>query len=48
MEPTSIKGSAAPGPSNAGKISGLELTGATITIVFSDGTMTHTQRFRTD
>ncbi|HEX2476866.1 MAG TPA: thrombospondin type 3 repeat-containing protein, partial [Lacipirellulaceae bacterium] len=47
MEPTSIKGSAAPGPSNAGKISGLELTGATITIVFSDGTTTNTQTFRT-
>ena len=47
MEPTSIKGSAAPGPSNTGKISGLELTGATVTIVFSDGTTTHTQTFRT-
>ncbi|HJQ80741.1 MAG TPA: malectin domain-containing carbohydrate-binding protein [Lacipirellulaceae bacterium] len=47
MEPTSIKGSEAPGPSNSGKISGMELTGSTVTIVYSDGTTTETQPFRT-
>ncbi|HEY3393866.1 MAG TPA: hypothetical protein VGK58_14235, partial [Lacipirellulaceae bacterium] len=46
-EPTSIKGSEAPGPGNSGKISGMELTGTTVTIVYSDGTMTQTQTFRT-
>jgi hypothetical protein len=38
VDPTSVQGSAQPGPSNAADVSGLELTGATITIVFSDGT----------
>jgi hypothetical protein len=36
-DPTSIKGSAAPGPQQSASISGLELTGATITVQFSDG-----------
>jgi hypothetical protein len=47
MEPTTIKGSVAPGPSHAGKVSGLELTGATVTIVYSDGTTSVTQTMRT-
>ena len=47
MEPTSIKGAAAPGPSQAGKISGLEMNGATVTFVFDDGTTTQTRTFRT-
>ncbi|HYO25408.1 MAG TPA: malectin domain-containing carbohydrate-binding protein [Lacipirellulaceae bacterium] len=47
MEPTTIKGSEAPGPSQAGKVSGLELTGSTVTIVYSDGTTTVTQTMRT-
>ncbi|MBA3483921.1 MAG: hypothetical protein H0T51_19115, partial [Pirellulales bacterium] len=47
MEPTSIKGSTAPGPSQAGKISGMEMTGATVTVVFSDGTTTTSQTYRT-
>ncbi len=38
VDPTSVKGSAQPGPSNAADISGLELSGATITIQFNDGT----------
>ncbi|MBL9164438.1 MAG: hypothetical protein JNL18_17050 [Planctomycetaceae bacterium] len=47
MEPTTIKGSVTPGPSGSGKVSGMELTGSTITIVFSDGTTTSSQTFRT-
>jgi hypothetical protein len=45
MEPTTIKGSVAPGPSHAGKISGLEMTGSTVTVVYSDGTITTSQTF---
>jgi hypothetical protein len=41
IDPTSVKGSAGPGPSNAASISGLELSGATATVRFEDGgTMT--------
>ena len=47
MEPTTIQGSVTPGPSGSGKVSGMELTGATVTIVFSDGTTTNSQTFRT-
>jgi hypothetical protein len=47
MEPTSIQGSVAPGPSQSGKISGLELTGSLVTVVYSDGTTTQTRLFRT-
>jgi hypothetical protein len=47
MEPTTIKGSEAPGPSQAGKVSGMEMTGTTVTVVFSDGTTTTSQTFRT-
>ncbi|MDH3707208.1 MAG: hypothetical protein OES57_14155, partial [Acidimicrobiia bacterium] len=39
LDPTSIKGSTRPGPGGAGKISGLELTGAVATVTFSDGSM---------
>ncbi|MGI9602663.1 MAG: malectin domain-containing carbohydrate-binding protein [Acidimicrobiales bacterium] len=39
LDPTSIKGSARPGPGGSGKISGLELTGAVATVAFSDGTV---------
>ena len=39
VDPTTIKGFSAAG--NAGAISGLELTGATATINFSDGTASH-------
>jgi hypothetical protein len=44
-DPTSIKGSAAPGPQQSASISGLELTGASFTIQFSDGSMRTGQVF---
>ncbi|HEX6960550.1 MAG TPA: hypothetical protein VF175_01685, partial [Lacipirellula sp.] len=47
MEPTSIKGSVAPGPSHAGKVSGMEMTGATVTVVFNNGATTTSRTFRT-
>jgi hypothetical protein len=47
VDPTSIKGAAPPGPSGTGHVSGLELTGSLVTIVFSDGTTTQTRTFRT-
>ncbi|WP_425397970.1 malectin domain-containing carbohydrate-binding protein [Aeoliella sp.] len=37
IDPTSIKGVAAPGPEQSGSISGLEMAGSTVTIQFSDG-----------
>ncbi|MBL9164490.1 MAG: PQQ-dependent sugar dehydrogenase [Planctomycetaceae bacterium] len=46
-DPTSIKGSVDPGPSGAGHISGLELNGATVTVVYSDGSTQQGQTFRT-
>ena len=39
VDPTSIRGVSAPGPSDSGSVSGLELTGARVTVYFSDGTM---------
>jgi hypothetical protein len=46
-DPTSIKGSAAPGPGESGSVSGLELAGATVAVEFDDG-FTHTvQTFQT-
>ena len=36
VDPTTIQGATAPGPNESGSVSGLELTGATITITFSD------------
>lgn len=39
VDPTTIKGVPAPGPGEAGSVSGLELTGATVTATFSDGTI---------
>lgn len=41
MDPTSITGTPAPGPGDSGSISGLELSGTTVTVLFSDGS-THT------
>ena len=40
VDPTSIQGTSAPGPSNAGYVSGIELTGAEISIAYS-GCATH-------
>jgi chitodextrinase len=39
IDPTSVKGSAAPGPSHSASISGMELTGATATVTFDDGSV---------
>ena len=47
VDPNNIKGTSAPGPGESGSISGLELTGATVTITFDDGTVLTTQPFRT-
>ncbi len=38
IDPTSIKGLTSSGPQEAGSVSGLELTGATFTVSYSDGT----------
>jgi hypothetical protein len=38
IDPTSVKGSAQPGPEHAASVSGLELSGATVTIRFDDDT----------
>ncbi len=39
IDPTSVKGAAAPGPSHSASISGLELSGALATVTFDDGTV---------
>ncbi|MEZ4515646.1 MAG: hypothetical protein R3C44_02015 [Chloroflexota bacterium] len=39
VDPTSIKGSSAPGPGESGSVSGLELVGSTVTLTFDDGTV---------
>ncbi len=46
VDPTSIQGSAAPGPHESGSVSGLELTGSRVTVFFNDGTMHTGQTFR--
>ncbi|HPF41305.1 MAG TPA: malectin domain-containing carbohydrate-binding protein [Phycisphaerae bacterium] len=46
-DPTSINGATPPGPNDSGSISGLELTGAWITVVFDDGTSYRRQLFLT-
>lgn len=48
VDPTSIKGSDPPGPSNAADVSGLELSGATVTITFDDNTQLTGQVFALD
>ncbi len=45
-DPSSIRGVGAPGPGESGSVSGLELTGARVTVYFSDGTMLAGQTFR--
>lgn len=45
VDPTTAKGSTPPGPSNAADISGLEISGATVTITFDDGTTLTGQLF---
>jgi len=46
VDPTSINGSAPPGPNDSGSISGLELVGTTMTVVFDDGASWKRQLFR--
>lgn len=44
VDPTSIKGGSSPGPGDSGSVSGLEMAGATVTVVFGlegGGTATH-------
>ena len=45
IDPTSIKGAAQPGPSDSGSVSGLELTGSSVTVGFSDGSVVSGQIF---
>ena len=46
IDPTSIKGAAPPGPNEAGSVSGLELTGAAVTVTYEDGTSETGRLFR--
>jgi hypothetical protein len=46
VDPTTIQGATAPGPNESGSVSGLELTGATITITFSDASVLSGRCFR--
>ncbi|MFW5748209.1 MAG: hypothetical protein ACOCYT_01210, partial [Chloroflexota bacterium] len=46
IDPNSNKGVAPPGAGESGKVSGLELSGATVIITFSDGTEQTAQVFR--
>jgi hypothetical protein len=39
VDPTSIQGVAAPGPNETGSVSGLELTGGSVTVGFDDGSI---------
>lgn len=39
IDPSSIKGAIGPGPNHSGSISGLELTGSTVTVTFDDATV---------
>jgi len=45
-DPTSVQGSTPPGPEDSASVSGLELTGSTATIAFSDGGTATGQTFR--
>ena len=46
VDPNSIQGVGAPGPNEAGSVSGLELLGSTVTIRFEDGKELVNQTFR--
>ncbi len=46
VDPTSIRGVAAPGPYESGSVSGFELVGATIEVTFADNTVLSGQTFR--
>jgi hypothetical protein len=47
VDPTSIRGSDPPGPGESGSVSGLELTSATVTVTYEDGTFEAGRLFRT-
>lgn len=47
IDPVSIKGGSSPGPNQSGSVSGLELTGATVTVTFSTGEVWEVDLFRT-
>ena len=46
VDPTSIRGSSQPGPGESGSVSGLELTAATVTVTYEDGTSQSGRLFR--
>lgn len=46
VDPTSIKGSSAPGPGESGSVGGLELVGATVTVAFETGPVLTNQVYR--
>ena len=46
VDPTSIKGCPAPGPSESGSVSGLELIGSSFEVTFSDGAVLLVQPYR--
>jgi len=46
VDPTSIQGASAPGPGESGSVSGLELTGTTVTVLFDDTTTLSARTFR--
>ncbi len=47
VDPTSIKGTGPPGPGESGSVSGLELTAASVTVTYEDGTSETGRLFRT-
>lgn len=46
IDPTTIRAAEPPGPGEAGSVSGLELTGATVTVAYDDGTTQTGRLFR--
>src|SRR4030095_6862313 len=46
VDPPSIRGASAPGPGESGSVSGLELTGASVTVTYEDGTSQTSSLFR--
>jgi hypothetical protein len=46
VDPNSIRGVGAPGPNEAGSVSGIELIGSSITVVYEDGAALSNQAFR--
>jgi hypothetical protein len=46
IDPTSIQGGSPPGPGESGSVSGLELTGAMVTVTYEDGTAATGTLFR--